>query len=180
MKSKITYRIAYVCLSDRTVRIQDAEQADVRFYLGGRGLGMLLPERTDDEMPLIFLTGPLTDFKVPPGGRYSLITRSADTGEPITLSSGSVWGLLMKRAGLDGIVFFHSAEACAGMTSVETTKKLRSVHGDDSTVLCIGPAGENLVPMFDILCNFVYSTASASFKEVLHYYDPRCNQRPAC
>lgn len=171
MEINRNYTIARVNLTDGTVRITQPETSALRQYLGGRGMGMHLLEESADESPLIFLTGPLTDGPVPPGGRYCAVTRSTDTGMPISLSSGTRWGAVLKRAGLDGIVIegeapgwtylsiengavrFHSAQPYAGMLTGETVQALRAVCGQDCSVLSIGPAGENLVPISAILCD---------------------------
>lgn len=171
MTNERNFLIAHVCLTDGSVQYHQVDAAAVRRYLGGRGLGMHLLESSADQNPLIFLTGPLTDSRVPSGGRYCAVTRSAESGLPISLSSGTCWGAVLKRAGLDGIVIegeapewaylsikngnvqLHTAQPYVGMLSGETTQALKSTCGQDSAVLCIGPAGENLVPMAAILCN---------------------------
>lgn len=163
--------IAYVRLTDGTVEMRQTDAALLRCWLGGRGLGMHLLESAADQHPLIFLTGPLTDAPVPPGGRYCAVTRSDDSGQPICLSSGTGWGAALKKAGLDGIVIegeapewvclsikngtvrLLPAQPYVGMLTGETSKALKSAFGQNTTALCIGPAGENLVPLAAVLCD---------------------------
>lgn len=172
MTNERRYRIARVCLTDGTVQPEEVNDTAVHRYLGGRGLGMyLLRSIPAERNPLIFATGPLTDSEASPGGRYCAVFRSALTGKPVSLSAGSGWGRMLKRTGLDGIIIegeapewvylsvekgalrLHPAETCLGMLCGETARALKSLHGRNSCVLCIGPAGENLVPLSAIMCN---------------------------
>lgn len=185
MMKERNHIIAHICLTDGTVRLRETEGGVLRRCLGGRGLGMQLLESAADEHPLIFLTGPLTDAPAPPGGRYCAVTRSADTGSPVSLSSGTCWGAVLKRAGLDGIVIegeapawtyvsiengtvrLHPAQSYAGMLSGETTRALKSVYGSNSAVLSIGPAGENLVPMAAVMCNTEHAFSRAGIGKTM-------------
>lgn len=177
--------IAHVRLTDGTVRFRQMDAAILRVCLGGRGLGMHLLEGSADESPLIFIAGPLTDSAVPPGGRYCAVTRSADTGLPISLSSGTGWGTVLKQAGLDGILIegeapewswvsiengtvrLHSAQSLMGMLTGETDQALKSLCGPTSSVLCIGPAGEKLVPPAAIFCGSQRAFSRAGIGKIM-------------
>ncbi|MBW1823399.1 MAG: hypothetical protein JRI87_02375 [Deltaproteobacteria bacterium] len=72
-------------------------------------------------------------------------------------------GAALKHAGYDGLIIKGKAKAPSylfiendkvelkdanglwGLTSGETMKKLQESHGNDARVVCIGPAGENMV-----------------------------------
>jgi len=117
---------------------------------------------------LIFATGPGTGVpRFPSPSRYHVMTLKA----PLTSSigsgnSGGEWGAFLKFAGFDGIVIegasdkpvylavvdekaeIRDAGELWGKNTMDTTRALMStVGGKNISVACIGPAGENLVPM---------------------------------
>lgn len=185
MTKERNHIIAHICLTDGTVKLRQAEDTVIRQYLGGRGLGMHLLQSCTDRNPLLFLTGPLTVSTAAPGGRYCAVTRSADSGFPVSLSSGTCWGVILQRAGLYGIVIegeapewayiaiengtvrVLSAQAYIGMRSGETSQALKAIYAPDSAVLCIGPAGEKLVPMAAILCNTERAFSRAGIGKIM-------------
>ncbi|MEE9505075.1 MAG: aldehyde ferredoxin oxidoreductase C-terminal domain-containing protein, partial [Thermodesulfobacteriota bacterium] len=77
--------------------------------------------------------------------------------------AGGFLGAALKHAGYDGLIIKGKAKAPSylfiendkvelkdakglwGLTSGETMKKLQESHGNDARVVCIGPAGENMV-----------------------------------
>lgn len=149
----------------------------LRSYIGGCGLGAYLFRRfaspLDDplapNMPLMFLTGPLTDTPVPCSGRHSVVAKSPLTGIWGEASSAGRWGSQLKRAGFDGIVLIGRAQrprclvvedgnaklldasALWGLDTYETSQRIAELHGDRFVTACIGPAGENLVRLACIM-----------------------------
>jgi aldehyde:ferredoxin oxidoreductase len=148
-------------------RVLDAEI--VRLFLGGRGLGTrLLWDLVGPEVEplsagnaLIFCTGPLTGTAFPTGSRFTVSTKSPLTGTVLDANSGGFWGMRFKRTGYDALIVRGRADSPCylditpsgpalkdasdlwGKTVPETTADLgQSSH---RSVLCIGPAGENLV-----------------------------------
>ncbi|MDP8201580.1 MAG: aldehyde ferredoxin oxidoreductase family protein [Candidatus Tenebribacter burtonii] len=140
-----------------------------RKYLGGRGLGVKLYtdmcsadiDPFSSENAIIFLTGPLTGL-IPTAGRYQVISRSPQTGTICDASSGGVFGNVLKKTGIDGIVIIGKAEKPIyllitddkieikdasqlwGKNTHETRDALTDKY-PKASVASIGPAGENQV-----------------------------------
>ncbi len=152
----------------------DMEMA--RLYLGGRGLGARMlwelvgPEVKpfDPENVLIISTGPITASSAQTSNRFNVSTKSPLTGTLLHANSGGWWGMQFKRTGHDALIIRGRAEKPVmltisevgvkiedaghlwGKTVFETTEAL----GQDRNrrnVLCIGPAGENLVRIAAIM-----------------------------
>ncbi len=117
---------------------------------------------------LIFATGPGTGVpRFPSPSRYHVMTLKAPlTGSIGSGNSGGEWGAFLKFAGFDGVVIegasdtpvylavvdekaeIRDAAELWGKNTMDTTRTLMSaVGGKNISVACIGPAGENLVPM---------------------------------
>jgi aldehyde:ferredoxin oxidoreductase len=128
-----------------------------------RDLDPLGPENV-----LIFATGPGTGvIGFPSPGRHQVMAcRSPLTGSIGSANSGGEWGAYLKFAGFDllvvegasdepvyisvtdGVIGIHDARAYWGKTTFDTDDLLKeTVDGKNVSVACIGPAGENMVPM---------------------------------
>jgi aldehyde:ferredoxin oxidoreductase len=147
-----------------------------RLFLGGRGLGARLlwdlvgpdVEPLSPDNVLIFATGPLTATGAQTSNRFSVTTKSPLTGTVLDANSGGWWGMQFKRTGHDVLIVrgrasqpvmieitpegvrLADAAHLWGKRVFETTEAL----GQDNNrrnVLCIGPAGENLVRMAAIM-----------------------------
>jgi len=164
------------------------DEDTLRMYLGGKGLGLKLiyDEFRDDMQPfdpdnlLVFATGPATGARVPTSGRYHILTsKSPLTGAVGSGNSGGKWGPYLKFAGYDAVVVRGISEKPVylsiingkaelveapdiwGMTVTAVTNELigRTTGNPRKTsVVCIGPAGENLISMACIM-NDEYRTA---------------------
>ena len=136
-------------------------------YLGGKALAArllldLMPPGLDPLDPksvLIINTGLLNGTGAPSSSRFNMSFKNVLTGGIASSNSGGDFGIMLKRAGLDGLVITGKAagpsriEIIDGKVSVlsaaefwgldteETQQKLPAHHGK----LVIGPAGENLV-----------------------------------
>lgn len=116
------------------------------------------------ENVLIIATGPLTGLYFPAAGKTSLVSISPATGIYADSNFGGMFGVELKQAGYDaivirgaarslkyiyindGVVEIRDASAYAGRGCVETERGIKEEIGDESVrVMCIGPAGENLV-----------------------------------
>jgi aldehyde:ferredoxin oxidoreductase len=150
-----------------TIKINDDLR---RKYIGGRGLGVRLytelcsPEIDpfSSENALIFLTGPLTGV-MPTSGRYQVISRSPLTGTICDSSSGGIFGVELKKTGIDGIIILGKAEKPVylsltddgikvkdavhlwGLNTQETRKVLIKETTVGASIASIGPAGENQI-----------------------------------
>jgi len=142
--------------------------------IGGIALGYQLlwdevNEKTTEWSPenaLIFATGPCTGTPAPTAGRAEVIG-IAPQGYPIPWAAqsgfGGDFGPKLKWAGYDAIVIVGKAASPKylyisdekveirdgkflwGMSTFTTQDTLARKHGDDVSVACIGPAGENRV-----------------------------------
>ena len=137
-------------------------------FVGGRGLGArllwdLVGPEVDPLAPenvLIIATGPMTATGFQTSNRFSVSTKSPQTGTVLDANSGGFWGMRFKRTGYDvmiikgrapkpvyieinaGEVTLHDASHLWGMTVPEVSKEL----GQDKNrrnVMCIGPAGKS-------------------------------------
>lgn len=122
-----------------------------------------------EENPLIISTGPLTGTGAPSSSRFNISSLSPQTGFISSSNCGGTFGYHLKRAGIDaliitgrreertwieidnGSVTFHNADDLWGTRVTECQRllaeKMSSKRGCDIKfgMLCIGPAGENLV-----------------------------------
>ena len=170
--------ILRIDLSRRNIgKLVTADYADR--FLGGRGIAAKIywdetsPETKafDPENCLICMTGPLAGFTRFAGCRWQICGKSPEM-EPESFSYanlGGSWGAWLKYAGYDGLavtgkadqpvyiyiangrVEIRDASHLWGKTTTETQDSLRAELGKDVRVLCIGPAGENLVSFATVL-----------------------------
>lgn len=147
-----------------------ANYADL--WLGSRGINTrILYEETDGntdplgpENVLIFGIGPLTGTMVPGSGRVEIAAKSPVSGFQGMSNMGGYWGPELKYAGYDNVtvsgqadklvyisiyndkVEIRDAAHLAGKDTYETQDLIREELGDpEIEVVCIGPAGENLI-----------------------------------
>jgi aldehyde:ferredoxin oxidoreductase len=169
-------RILDINLSTGAIHTLPLDMEMARLFLGGRGLGARLlwdlvgpeVEPLSAQNVLIFATGPLTASGAQTSNRFSVTTKSPLTGTILDANSGGWWGRQFKRTGYDVLIVqgkatqpvqifigpdgarIEDASHLWGKTVFETTAAL----GQDNNrrnVLCIGPAGENLVRIAAIL-----------------------------
>jgi aldehyde:ferredoxin oxidoreductase len=152
----------------------DGEMA--RFFLGGRGLGARLlwdfvgpdVEPLAPENVLIFTTGPITATGSQTSNRFNVSTKSPLTNTILHANSGGWWGMQLKRTGYDALIVrgkaknpvmieitpdevaIKDAGPLWGKGVFETTEALGQ-NRNKRNVLCIGPAGENLVRISSIM-----------------------------
>ena len=168
--------ILEIDLTTQTHKIHPLDMEMARLFLGGRGLGARLlwdlvgpdVEPLAPENALIFTTGPITATGSQTSNRFNVSTKSPLTGGILHTNSGGWWGMQFKRSGYDALIVRGKAETPVmieitpegvsikdasplwGKGVFETTESL----GQDRNrrnVLCIGPAGENLVRIAAIM-----------------------------
>ncbi len=149
-----------------------------RAFVGGSGLAAryiydMVDGATDPwgaDNPLIFMTGPLVGTAMPSAGRCSVCALSPLTHIWGESNTGGFIGPELRFAGYDGIVVTGQAASPVWISIVEGRAELRDatdLWGYDSyeaqgqvraamgepkaRVACIGPAGENLVPMAAVM-----------------------------
>lgn len=148
------------------------DESIAKSVIGGRGLGLRLilemgiPSSinpVDKSSPLIIATGPLGGTRLPLATRAAAIFKSPLTNRWSYSTVGGTLGAYMKYSGIDALIITGSsnkpiylvvsetgvetrdAEWIWGMDSVQAEELIRKELGD-SSILVIGPAGENGVP----------------------------------
>ncbi len=170
-------QILYVSLTTGEIRKETIPDDLYRNYLGGRGLGVKilydrLPPSIDPLSPdnlLIFSVGPSTATSVPTAGRFTVVTKSPQTGTVFDSHCGGYFGAQLRRAGYAAIVFegksqrpvylwihddlveLRDASEVWGHDTAKATDMLLDLTDSKAQVSCIGPAGENLVRMAAII-----------------------------
>ncbi len=162
-------RVLDIDLTARAVTTLEVSEADLKMYLGGKGLGLKylaerLPAGCDPLGPdnvLAFMTGVLVGTGGPCSGRFAGLAKSPLTGILSTSSCGGPFGMALRTAGYDGLLIggrsdtpvcldigaggveFRDASDLWGKDTVETQAALVTARREGALV--IGPAGENRV-----------------------------------
>jgi aldehyde:ferredoxin oxidoreductase len=162
--------ILYVDLSSRSFKRVGVEPDTYKLFIGGKGLGVkLLMDLTSPgidalspQNPLIIVSGPVEGIAFPAANRVGAIFKSPLTGFYGEAYAGGFFGVEVKKAGYDTIVVvgrsdnpvyltvfddvveFKDASHLWGRTTFECEDMLKSDY-KGSQIICIGPAGENLV-----------------------------------
>jgi aldehyde:ferredoxin oxidoreductase len=169
-------KILDIDLTSGRIQTASLDMEIARLFLGGRGLGARLlwdlvgpqVEPLSPENVLIFTTGPITASASQTSNRFNVSTKSPLTGTILHANSGGWWGMQFKRTGYDALIVRGKAETPVwieitaagvtlsnaghlwGKTVFETTAALGQDR-NKRNVLCIGPAGENLVRIAAIM-----------------------------
>ena len=156
------------------------EATDVKLahdYIGARGLGVRIisdevapkADALGPDNKLIFAPGPLTGTFAPSAGRFDVITKGPLNGVIAASNSGGSFGPELKYAGYDALIIegkaakpsylwikddeveIRDAAAIWGHTTPDTTDLVRAATDEDAKVACIGPAGEKLALLANIM-----------------------------
>jgi aldehyde:ferredoxin oxidoreductase len=153
------------------------DDADVRRYLLGSGLAAKIfyaemdpgLDPLDPASPLLAFSGLLTGTFSPTGCRSSWCGRSPLTGIWNEANMGGHWGAELRFAGFDGLVitgratepvylWLHDGQVeirpaahLWGFDHFTTFQKLRDETDPKAQVACIGPAGEKLVRLANVM-----------------------------
>lgn len=154
-------------------------------FVGGSGLAAYLAsdfhlahvDPLDRGSPLVFATGPLTGTMVPTSGRYAVAARSPLTRIWADSDSGGRFGIALKSAGFDALVItgrsmkplvlviskddvkFEVTDLW-GNDTYETFEALRKEFSDKAGIVCIGPAGEQMIPLANIMSEGYHARAA--------------------
>jgi aldehyde:ferredoxin oxidoreductase len=170
-------QILKVNLSSREVKVTPTSH--YTDFLGGRGLAARIywddvPPDTgafDPANALIFASGPLCGVPVIGASRWTACGKSPMTvPEHFCYSSlGGRWGAELKFAGYDAVVIqgqsqkpvflfiddesveIRDASDLRNRGAIETREHLKDKLGSSARVLAIGPAGERMVPIANLL-----------------------------
>jgi len=166
-------QILKVNLSSRKTTKQPSAEYTDRF-IGGHGVAArlyweMVPPQTkpfDPENCLITATGPIAGFRGFAGSRWKVcgMTPLSSPGSFSYCNLGERWGSVLKFAGYDalavqgkadkpvyiyirdGKVEIRDATHLRGLSTFDTSDKIKAELGKGVSVLAIGPAGENLIP----------------------------------
>ena len=170
-------KFLWVNLTDGTMREEVPDEALLRGFVGGYGVGArLLYDRmqpgTDPLGPdnvLGFITGPLTGTSAPTGTRWTVIGKSPLTGTWGDANASGFFGVALKQAGYDAIFFtgaterpvylyldegqaeLRDASSLWGLDCYQVEDWVKTALGDDVEAACIGPAGEKLALISAVL-----------------------------
>lgn len=167
-----------VSLDSKEILEENIDASILRKYLGGVGYAARvlydeIPEGTNPLLPenkLIFITSPLTANRIPGGGSIMLCFKSPLTNTWGESRCGGNFGPNLKSAGYDALiiegksdlpvflvidddhVFIRSAKHLIGKKVTEKVQIIRDELKDPKiSVMCIGPAGENLVKIATVM-----------------------------
>ncbi|MBQ8830067.1 MAG: aldehyde ferredoxin oxidoreductase family protein [Oscillospiraceae bacterium] len=170
-------KIARINLTTGEIKTQKLDVEIAKKFIGGRGLGTKIlydegvatADPLSAENKLVYITGPLTGAAAPSTGRYMVVTKSPLTGMIACSNSGGIWGQKLKYAGWDAVIVegeasewtyitieddkieLHDAREYLGVKSEAVDEMLKAKHGDNASVLNIGPAGEKKVLLAAIM-----------------------------
>ena len=165
-------KILRVNLSVGRLWDEELDEATLKQYIGGIGLGVKIvydevPPGVEWDSPenrLVVTTGPLVGTLIPGSGTYTVVTKAPLVNGMACAQSNGLFAARMKFAGYDAVVvqgiapklsylYLHDgvaelrdASKLAGLDTFETEDVLKAETGEKQTsVACIGPAGENKV-----------------------------------
>lgn len=165
----LTRKRAYIDLTEKTVKIEEISMEERQMFLGGRGLNIsklfrMTGPKTDPLGPenvLIVAGGLLNGIYF---GRLNISAKSPESGFLGDSNVGGYFPSELARAGFsqliitgkskkpvylfinNGEITFKDAHKFWGLDTYETQIMIRDeLNIPDAKILCIGPAGENLV-----------------------------------
>ena len=163
------FRLLDVDLTKGETETRSIDSETIQRFIGGTGLAACLlwkegpedPDPLDPEAHLISMTGPLTGTPGTSSGRHGMAGRSPLTGFWGEANVGGNWGVMLRRAGVDGVRVFGKARGpvylwindngveirdashMRGKDTFDTQTILQKETHPKAVVSCIGPAGEN-------------------------------------
>jgi aldehyde:ferredoxin oxidoreductase len=183
----------YVNLTKHIIERIILDNSRLEKYIGGMGVNLKLmqeyskarvAELSEDNIVVIG-TGPLVGTSIPGSSKLFVTTKFPLTHCIGTGAAGMSFGQMMKRAGFDHIVIegrsetptyllisneeveLKNAEGLWGSDICQATSALWKEHGDESSVMAIGPAGERLVRMSMALVDNIASIGKGGLAAVL-------------
>lgn len=178
-------KLLRVDLHDGSLRDEAVPERVWQEYLGGTGLAA---KYIRDEVPatvapldpanrLMFVTGPYQMTMIPGCGRWEVCSISPLTGRWGEANGGGFFGVKLKRTGYDGIIIqgradrplylsidergasLHDAAKLWGLDAIQTGEELEKLHGQGSSAVTIGPAGEHQAPLACVLSDKAHGVA---------------------
>lgn len=164
-------KILRVDLTNRRITEETPDEAVLRKYVGGTGLGAKylyeeVPRGVDWSNPqnrLLWFAGPINGTRVAGSGTSSVVSKGPMTNMAAATQANGFLGAYLKLCGIDGIIIHGASENWVylaiddgkaelrdarhllGKGTRETENALEKEIGAKSSVYSIGPAGENMV-----------------------------------
>ncbi len=183
----------YVDLTDRKVEQRPIEKSMVQKFIGGMGTNLKLMQENSapgvnefsPENVVVIGTGPLVGTLVPGSSKMFATTKYPLNHCIGTGASGMNFGRILKHAGFDHIVIkgrserpvylyvsddeveLRDAKELWGCDINQTTNLLWKQSGRESSIIAIGPAGENLAKISMALVDNVGSLGKGGLAAVL-------------
>jgi len=195
MNGAIWGKVLYVDLSARTVRVIEPEQEKPGYYRkywgGGCMAAQLMLEHSDPSADalspanaIVFAAGTLAGAGAPGVAKHVVVSKSPLSGAIAESAGVGGWGTGLKKAGLDALVVVGASEVPVqivlgdGTGSIEDAKDVWGKTTSATTdiwngknemahVLCIGPAGENLVRYASIVTDRYYGNLRGGLGAVM-------------
>ena len=181
-------RFLEVNMSDGALTDRVLDEATLRGYLGGTGIGAKILydevprniEWSDPRNIVTIASGPLGGTAVGGSGTISVVTKGALTGGATSVQANGLFGAYMRFSGYDGVIVkgasegwkylvlrdgkaeLRDASTILGLDTYEVTDRLRETlgtKGREASVLSIGPAGENLVRFAGVFVDHGHSAS---------------------
>lgn len=172
-------KILRVNLTNEDVKVENINEEWAKKYIGGRGYGtrIMLKEvdpnidPLSEENKVIIATGPLDGTLAPSSGRVTVITKGALNGTIACSNAGGHFGPALKQTGYDMIILEGKAKEPVylwinkGKVEIryakhlwkkpvdETDKLMREETHPEAETMAIGPAGEKLSLIADVMFN---------------------------
>lgn len=184
---KYINHILRINLKSGELKHEEFDPQELRKWVGGNGTSLKIlydevPAEVDPLSPenkLIFAAGPLNGTRVPGSGIYQVATKGPINGMLTSAQGNGFFGARMRHAGYEtiiledaapewsyiyidnGTVEIRPAEKFVGMDTWKTEEALKEEVGQKrASVICIGPAAENLIPYSAILGDFGHAAAT--------------------
>jgi aldehyde:ferredoxin oxidoreductase len=178
-------QILYIDLTSGKIEKKPLDSRFARDFIGGLGFGARIYldlikdnpkfDALSEANPFVLMTGPLTGIKVNGVARWTVGTKSPQTGFWGDANVGGFFGAYLKFAGYDGIVITGKSKTPCYVyinddqveirdaaqywgkdiydTTDQMTDDLKAESKRSGQVVCIGPAGENLIRFASIINN---------------------------
>ena len=159
-------KILRVDLGTKAVSVEPIDEADLKQYLGGAGLGAEILRRElpakvsayDSRNRVIFATGPFQGPAVPGGAKFSIVGISPISGTFSDTAAGASWGPSLKDAGYDVLIVQGKSDKPVYIKIVDDSVEIKDAEhlvGKDSydTVDAILAENEdtNLMPRSSLM-----------------------------
>jgi aldehyde:ferredoxin oxidoreductase len=164
-------KVLYADLSTGNIHSERLSDEMLSAFIGGRGIGVALMkdyfvlDPFDDQMPVLFVNGPLCGTPAPASSRMSVVSRSPLTNTITDSSVGGAFPLKLKAAGFDALFITGRAQSPVYLQVFENDAQLKDAShlwgrgcletsrllGSLGSTACIGPAGEKKVRFANIM-----------------------------